>query len=119
MSDLGFGESCKAAVEPFRDRLRYKTVPHSVLYPSQESKKTLREELNAVNKSRDNLRAQLREMKSKVGVFSTPQKIDERISALEYDITHNTIDLKQENKVRQTVETSGLCIFLSSDDCRT
>ena len=38
-------------------------------------------------------------MKSKVGVFSTPQKIDERISALEYDITHNTIDLKQENKV--------------------
>lgn len=69
-----------------------------------ESKKTLREELNSVNKSRDNLRAQLREMKSKVGVFSTPQKIDERISALEYDITHNTIDLKQENKTRDEMK---------------
>lgn len=52
-----------------------------------------------MNKSRDNLRAQLREMKGKVGVFNTPQKIDEKIAALEYDITHNTIDLKQENKV--------------------
>lgn len=66
----------------------------------QESKKSLREELNAVNKSRDNLRAQLREMKSKVGILSTPQKIDEKIAALEYDITHNTLDLKQEEKVR-------------------
>ena len=66
----------------------------------QDSKKSLREELNNVNKSRDNLRAQLREMKGKVGVFNTPQKIDEKIAALEYDITHNTIDLKQENKVK-------------------
>ena len=59
----------------------------------------MREELNAVNKSRDNLRGQLREMKGKVGVLNTPQKIDEKIAALEYEITHNTIDLRQENKV--------------------
>lgn len=74
----------------------------------QESKKGLREELNAVNKSRDILRGQLRDMKGKVGGFVNSLKIDERIAALEYDITHNTIDLKQESKVRHPPVTEQL-----------
>lgn len=65
----------------------------------QDTKKALREDLQAVNKQRDSLRAKLRELKTKVGNYSTVQKIDEKIASLDYRITHHTLDLKEENRV--------------------
>jgi len=69
------------------------------MWSLQEKKKSLREELNALNRTRDGLRAQLRELKVKVGPYPTVQKIDDKIRALEYEITHSTVDLKSEAKV--------------------
>ena len=74
----------------------------------QDTKKALREELQAVNKQRDGLRAKLRELKAKVGNYSTLQKIDEKIASLDYRITHHTLDLKEESRVCPlTVEQPG------------
>lgn len=69
-----------------------------------EKKKSLREELNALNRTRDGLRAQLRELKVKVGPYPTVQKIDDKIRALEYEITHSTVDLKSEAKTREEMK---------------
>ena len=65
----------------------------------QDKKKAMREELNAVNKGRETLRAKLRDLKGKVGANATIQKIEEKIAALDYRITHHTLDLKEENRV--------------------
>lgn len=59
----------------------------------------MREELQAVNKQRDALRAKVRELRGQVGTYSSVQKIDERVAGLEYHITHHTLALREENRV--------------------
>lgn len=59
----------------------------------------MREELKALNGSRDALRGQLRDLKTKLGPYVTVQKIDERLQALEHRLSHTTVDLKDELRV--------------------
>ena len=73
----------------------YKTKARTL----QDKKKAMREELNTVNKGRETLRAKLRDLKGKVGANATIQKIEEKVAALDYRITHHTLDLKEENRV--------------------
>ena len=74
----------------------------------QEKKRACREQLNAVNTTRDTLRGQLRELKTKLGPYTTVTKIDERIRALEHMLTHTSVDLKDELKVRARLRLENL-----------
>ena len=74
-------------------------LAHESLLWLQEKKKGLRAELNALNNKRDELRAQIRDLKTKVGPYPTVQKLDDRIRQQEFEITHSSMNLKDENKV--------------------
>lgn len=69
-----------------------------------EKKKGVREELQTVNKQRDALRAKVRELRGQVGSYSSVQKIDERVAGLEYHITHHTLALREENRMREEMK---------------
>lgn len=78
-------------------------LPCSQLILPQKQKIQLKAQLEASNKSRDAIRASLREMKSSLK-FTTVDAIDDAIAKLEYRLEHNSLSLNEEKKVLEDIK---------------
>lgn len=68
-----------------------------------KKKLTLRNQLDAANKSRETIRASLRELKSTMK-YTTVDAIDEAIGKLEYKMTHYSLSLVEEKKALEDIK---------------
>lgn len=70
-------------------------------------KRSLREQLNTLNGSRDELRGKLREMKNKLGTYTTEAKIVERLKNLDTMLNHTSMSIKEEQVFRDEAKKTN------------